>query len=344
MKILPDVKLDFSDVLIRPKRSELSSRSEVDLEREFIFRHSKRVWKGIPIMVANMDCTGTIEMFRVLSKYKMITCLHKFYEPEDYPMDMDPNYYMITSGIRDNDWEKLQKTIERLNPYFVCVDVANGYSSKLIDYVKKFRAKYPDITLMAGNVVTNEMTEELVLQGVDIVKVGIGPGSVCLTRKLTACGFPQLSAIMDTADAAHGVNALICGDGGVQFPGDFSKGFGAGADFMMAGSMFSGHEESGGEMVVEGDKKFKLFYGMSSKKAMVKNYGKMESYRSSEGKVVKIPYKGPVEATVQDILGGIRSCMTYIGAKKLKDLSKCTTFIRVNRQLNEIYSHPGYST
>jgi len=202
MKILPDTKLDFSDVLIRPKRSELSSRNDVDLEREFTFRHSKRTWKGVPIMVANMDCTGTIEMYQTLSKYKMITCLHKFYEPEDYPLDMNPDYYMITSGIRENDWVKLQKTIERLEPHFVCIDVANGYSSKLIDYVKEFRAKYPDITLMAGNVVTNEITEELILQGVDIVKVGIGPGSVCLTRKLTACGFPQLSAIMETSDVA----------------------------------------------------------------------------------------------------------------------------------------------
>lgn len=342
MKILPDIKLDFADVLIRPKRSELGSRSEVDLEREFVFRHSKKKWKGVPIIVSNMDTTGTIEMYRVLSQYKMITCFHKFYEPEDFPLDMDPDYYMITSGIRENDWEKLVKTIERLNPNFVCVDVANGYSSKLIDYIQRFREKYPNITLMAGNVVTNEMTEELILQGVDIVKIGIGPGSVCNTRKLAACGFPQLSAIMETADAAHGVNACICGDGGVQVPGDFSKGFGAGADFMMAGSMFSGHDESGGELVEENGKKYKLFYGMSSKKAMEKHYGEMASYRSSEGKVVKVPYKGSVDVTVKDILGGIRSCMTYIGATKMKSLSKCTTFIRVNRQLNNIYSHPGF--
>lgn len=338
MKILEGVKLDFSDVLIRPKRSELGSRNDVDLEREFVFKHSKRTWKGIPIIVSNMDTSGTIEMYKALSKYKIITCLHKFYNVEDYPLDMNPDYYMLTSGIGDKDWEKLQKSIERLNPNFVCVDVANGYSCKLIDYIKKFRSKYPNITLMAGNVVTNEMTEELILQGVDIVKVGIGSGSVCLTRRLAAVGYPQLSAIIETADASHGINGFICGDGGVQYPCDFSKGFGAGADFMMAGSMFSGHDESGGELIVENGKKYKLFYGMSSTKAMVKHYGKMEDYRSSEGKVVKIPYKGSVDGTIKDILGGIRSCMTYIGAKRLKNLAKCCTFIRVNRQLNEIHT------
>lgn len=349
MKIIQDIKLDFADVLIRPKRSTLGSRNEVDLEREFIFPHSKRVWKGIPIIAANMDTTGTIEMYRVLSKYKMITCLHKFYEVSEYPLDMDPNYFMISSGIGDKDWEKLQLTITRLNPYFVCVDVANGYSSKLLDFVKKVRAKYPDITLAAGNVVTGELVEELKINGgVDIIKIGIGPGSVCTTRLQTGCGFPQLSAIMECSDAAHGVDAQIISDGGIKCPGDIGKAIGAGADFVMIGSMFSGHEESGGELIEEKcpltagkqqkPKKYKVFYGMSSTKAMMKHYGKVNSYRSSEGKVVKIPYRGPVENTVIDMLGGLRSTCTYVGAKKLKNLPKCTTFIRVNRQVNNIYS------
>lgn len=344
MKILPDTKLDFSDVLILPKRSELGSRNEVDLEREFLFRHSGRKWKGIPICVSNMDSVGTIEMYKVLSKYKMITCFHKFYEPEDYPLDMDPNYYMITTGIRDVDWERVQKTIEKLNPYFVCIDVANGYSNKFHAFLKRFREKYPKITVMAGNVVTAEMTQELVLNcGVDIVKVGIGGGSACLTRKMCSVGFPQLSSVIETSEVSHGSDSQICSDGGIQDPGDFCKAFGAGADFVMAGSMFAGHDESGGDMIEENGKKYKLFYGMSSKKAMEKHYGKMESYRSSEGRVVRVPYKGPVEDTIKNILGGIRSCMTYIGAKKLKNLPKCTTFIRVNNQLNNIYSHPEYS-
>jgi len=343
MKFLDGTKLDFSDVLIVPQRSEIGSRSDVNLERDFVFRHSKRIWKGIPIIASNMDSIGTFEMYQVLSKYKMITCFHKFYEPEDYALDMDPNYYMISTGVNDNDWEKLQKIITRLNPYFVCIDVANGYSYKLINFVKKVRKQYPDMTLIAGNVVTSDMSQELIYNGVDIVKVGIGSGSCCLTRKVTGCGFPQLSAIQECGNTSHGSDALIISDGGIQNPGDFSKAFGAGADFVMAGSIFSGHDENSGEVIEENGKKYKIFYGMSSKKAMEKHYGKMESYRSSEGNVVKVPYKGSVEETVKHILGGIRSCMSYIGAKKLKNFSKCCTFIRVNNQLNTIYSHPEYS-
>ena len=185
---------------------------------------------------------------------------------------------------------------------------------------------------MAGNVVTGEMTEQLILSGADIVKVGIGPGSVCTTRKKTGVGYPQLSAVMECADAAHGLSGHIISDGGCTMPGDFSKAFGAGADFVMAGGMFSGHDESGGETVTDSDtgRKYKEFYGMSSAHAMTKHSGGVADYRASEGKYVLVPYRGPVSGTVRTILGGVRSSCTYVGARKLKELSKRTTFIRIS--------------
>ena len=339
MKIEEEIKIDFSDVLIRPKRSTLGSRSEVNLERDYTFLHSKKKWSGVPIIAANMDTVGTFDMYNSLSKHKIITCFHKFYRPEDYSLDMNKDYYMISSGIGDSDWDKLQKTMTRLEPNFVCVDVANGYSTKFLNFVRKAREKYPDVTLVGGNIVTREMVEELLLNGgLDICKVGIGPGSVCTTRLQTGVGYPQLSAVLECSDAAHGINGHIISDGGIQCPGDISKAYGGGADFVMMGSMFAGHQESSGNLVEVNGIQYKEFYGMSSSEAMNKHYGKVAKYRSAEGKAVKIKYKGPVDNTVQSFLGGIRSTMTYIGAKRLKDLPKCCTFIKVNRQVNNIYS------
>jgi len=337
MKIIDDVKLDFKDVLIRPKRSTFGSRSEVDLERELIFRHSGKKWKGIPIVSSNMDTTGTFEVYRVLSGYHMITCFHKFYSVEDYPLDLDPNYYMISIGTRDGDLEKLDSLVKKLNPMFVCIDVANGYSEKFLECVKLIRSKYPQLTLVAGNVVSNEMVEELAINcGVDIIKVGMGSGASCITRIQTGVGYPQLSAVIECSDASHGIGCHIMSDGGITCAGDVAKAFGGGADFVMVGSMFAGHDESGGGAVFEEDgKKYKLFYGMSSDTAMNKYHGGIAHYRSSEGKTVKLPYKGPIEGTVLSVLGGLRSTCTYIGSKRLKDIPKCTTFMKVNRQVND---------
>lgn len=344
MKIEQDLKLDFSDVLIRPKRSTLSSRSEVDLERTFVFKDSqgqvKKEWTGIPIMSANMDTTGTIEMYKVLSEFKMITCFHKFYELEDLQdLDLNPNYYAISTGITDSDYKKLRILVEKLDPTFLCIDVANGYMFSFVEFVKKVSRNYPNIIIICGNVVSKEMVEELIINaGADIIKCGIGSGATCLTRTQTGVGIPQLSAVMECADAAHGVNGKIVSDGGCSVPGDISKAFGANADFVMLGGMLAGHTESGGEMVEEDGKLYKMFYGMSSKKAMEKYNGGMAKHRSSEGKVVKIPYKGDVRDTIENILGGIRSTCTYIGAKTLKDIPKCTTFVRVTNQLNNSLS------
>jgi GMP reductase len=342
MKILDDVKLDFSDVLILPKRSQYSSRSEVSLERTFKFKYSTKSWTGVPIIVSNMDCTGTIEMAIAMQDHKILTCLHKYYKPEDFKNYNDQiltNYIAISTGIGENDLKNLDEILKIINSSFICIDVANGYMSKLIETCKNLREKYPDKILIAGNICTSEGVLELVMQGqVDIVKVGIGSGSCCTTRKQTGIGMPQLSAVIECADTAHGLDAHIISDGGLQVVGDFCKAYGGGADFVMSGSMFAGHTESGGEIIQENDKYYKIFYGMSSTTAMNLYNGGVAKYKSSEGKTVKIEYRGGVEKTILDIQGGIRSTMTYIGSKKIKDIPKCTTFIRVNRQLNQIYN------
>lgn len=343
MRIEQDLKLDFKDVLIRPKRSTLTSRSEVDISRDYDFLHSKRRYHGIPIIAANMDTTGTIEMARALAKHKLSVALHKHYSDEELlaffaeQPQSPPTFYSM--GITTPDYDKFCRIMKQSRSpiEYVCVDVANGYTKAFISFIHKLRAGFPEITIMAGNVVTGEMTEELILDGVDIVKVGIGPGSVCTTRRMSGVGYPQLSAIIECADAAHGLRGFICADGGCTSPGDLAKAFGAGADFVMLGGMLAGHDECGSDIVeVNGVKKMR-FYGMSSREAMEKYAGGVAAHRAAEGKEVLLDYRGPVESTLQDILGGVRSACTYVGARKLKELSKCTTFIRVTQQLNEVF-------
>lgn len=349
MKIEEDIKLDFNDVLIRPKRSNMSSRSEVNIERTFHFPNSKQTWTGVPIIAANMDTVGTYEIYKELSKHHIITALHKFYTLNDYIKmskadgGLNKEYFMVSTGINDKDYTRLRQILDNIFVKFICIDVANGYMAKLCEFCKKVREEYPNKIIVAGNVVTREITEDLILRGgVDIVKVGIGPGSACITRTQTGVGMPQLSAIMECSDAAHGVNGHIIGDGGVTCPGDMAKGFCGGADFIMMGGQFAGHEENPGELIAEQHgkelKMYKIFYGMSSDTAMEKHYGKMDKYRSSEGRTVKIPYKGKIVNTVLNYLGGIRSTCTYINSKNIKNMNKCCTFVRVNRQLNTIYA------
>lgn len=414
MNIENEIKLDFKDVLIRPQRSTLTSRSEVNLTRTFTFRHSQTTWTGVPIVAANMDTVGTFEMYGALSKHQILTALHKHYEVDDYVghfmTDINPDvaetasvyfnggslmghklhdisvytkteasqFSFYSMGISDADYQKFETVMRAVddrsnlkllkdedydgvhhqhNPVkMVCVDVANGYTENFANFITKLRTNYPNLVIMAGNVVTAEMTQQLIMAGADIVKVGIGPGSVCTTRKMTGVGYPQLSAIIECANAAHGLNALICADGGCTVPGDIAKAFGAGADFVMLGGMLAGHDQSGGELIsrwtktteviVEDGKdlgclnveqKYKRFYGMSSDTAMNKHNGGVAKYRASEGKTVEVPYRGDVNATIQEILGGLRSTCTYVGARKLKHLSKCTTFVRVSQQLNEVF-------
>ena len=381
MRIEEDVKLDYKDVLIRPKRSTLGSRKEVDLQRKYTFRNFepdfpdnvKDVhYAGIPIMSANMDGVGTFETADALAKQGMFTCLVKTYSVTelvnyfDADMHKRTDHVAMSIGITDADHQKFRDVYEQADNKlkYVCIDVANGYSNRFRDFVAQFRTMYPHIVIIAGNVVTGEMTEELILAGADIVKVGIGPGSVCTTRIQTGVGYPQLSAVIECADAAHGLGGHIIADGGCTTPGDVAKAFAAGADFVMLGGMLAGHDEGGGEVITKyfltkelepipkmsgvdmnhefpkvEEKQFVQFYGMSSKSANEKHFGGLKDYRSSEGRTVLVPYRGAVENTVQDILGGVRSACTYAGAVKLKHLSKCATFVRCTQTHNSVYEN-----
>ena len=380
MRIETEVKLDYSDVLIRPKRSTLGSRKEVDVERGYNFRNYKpepmsvenlrndeyhKHWKGVPIMAANMDGVGTFEMADKLAEQRVFTCLVKTYEVMelvnffDSPEHPDRTEYVAYSmGITDRDHDKFRAVYEQAPDIkFVCIDVANGYSERFTDFVRKFRELYPHVVIIAGNVVTADQTQELILSGADIVKVGIGPGSVCTTRIKTGVGYPQLSAVMECADAAHGLGGLVIADGGCTCSGDVAKAFAGGADFVMLGGMLAGHDEGGGEVIIKHyttneveynqggmqhkieEKQFVQFYGMSSDAANTKHFGGLKNYRASEGREVLVPYRGAVENTVQDLLGGLRSTCTYVGANRLKHISKCTTFVMVNNQFNAVYAN-----
>jgi len=338
MRIIEDVKLDYKDVLITPKRSTLASRNLVNLERIFTFR-SGNTWRGIPIIAANMDGVGTLAMDEELNKRNMMVALTKHHSVEELINQFALRYFstVYSMGISDADLFKFNNVYNSdiVNNFNirVCIDVANGYTQSFVDFIKQFREDHPSVLLMAGNVVTPEMTEELILAGVDIVKVGIGPGSVCTTRKMTGIGYPQLSAVIECADAAHGLKGHIIADGGCTVPGDVVKAFAAGADFVMLGGMLAGHKE-GGASAIGGNQ----FYGMSSDTAMDLHNGGVANYRASEGKTVEIPYRGEVSRTLQDILGGLRSACTYVGASELKELSKRTTFVRVTQQLNNSLS------
>ncbi len=342
MRIEEELKLDYTDVLFRPKRSTLSSRKDVDLNRTYKFKYSNNEWSGIPIMAANMDGVGELGVAEKMSEFNMITCLTK-----QHDIKRLKQYKKIKSiyknlalsiGIKKEDFNNLDKLLKEFNFIkFICIDVANGYSERFSKFIKSVRDKYPTKTIIAGNVVTADMTQELVLNGADIVKVGIGPGSVCTTRIQTGVGYPQLSAVMECADAAHGLGAHIIADGGCTCPGDVAKGFGGGADFVMLGGMLAGHDEGKGKVVKSNGSKFIEFYGSSSLEANKKHYGGLSDYRSSEGRIVRVKYRGKIKDTISNILGGIRSSCTYVGAPSLKQLSKCTTFVRVSNQFNDTF-------
>ena len=342
MRIEEEIKLDYSDVLFRPKRSTLKSRKEVNLERTYKFKYSNNEWNGIPIIASNMDGVGELEVANRLAEFKILTALTKQYTLETITkfntIKNIFHYITLSCGTSPESYERLNSILKEHSYFqYICIDVANGYSENYSNFLSSVRDKHPTKTIIAGNVVTADMTQELILSGADIVKVGIGPGSVCTTRIQTGVGYPQLSAVIECADAAHGLGAHIIADGGCTCPGDVAKAFGGGADFVMLGGMLAGHKEGGGKIIKENGKDFIEFYGSSSKEANYKHYGGLSDYRSSEGKKVKIPYRGELKTTIQDILGGIRSSCTYVGAPTLKQLSKCTTFIRVNNQYNDTF-------
>jgi GMP reductase len=370
-----EIKLDYKDVLFKPKRSTLTSRQQVDLFRTIEFRNAKgcdRRFYGIPIIASNMDGVGTFEMATKLRKSGLMTCLVKTYSQSELVEYFDSdsesvsNYTIMSIGATKEDFKKIKNVYELTDGKvkYLCVDVANGYTEFFSQFIYSLRIQFPELIIMAGNVVTGDMTQELILNGADVVKCGIGPGSVCTTRIQTGVGFPQLSATIECADAAHGLGASIIADGGCTTPGCVSKALGGGADFVMLGGMFAGHDEGGGKVTEkeyitsqvcndsnksqlfnsgsEAHRKTRIhktmqFYGMSSTLANEKHFGGLKDYRASEGKEVEINYKGNIKNTLQDLLGSIRSTCTYIGAKRLKDIPKCTTFVRCSDTHNRVY-------
>ena len=342
-KIVMEPQLDFKDVLIEPQCSDLSSRSHVSLQRRFVFKNGAS-WQGVPVVAANMDTTGTFNVCKTLRENKILTAMNKFYIAEDYVNDptfkseCQNDMYMVSTGIGEKDFKNLKGVLRETGCGMICIDVANGYMKSLFDYCKKVRTEYPDKIIVAGNVATKERVHELIVHGgVDIVKIGIGPGSACTTRVKTGVGVPQLSAVLECAEAAHRAGGFIMADGGITCPGDLAKAFGAGADFVMMGGQFAGHDENPGNVIEENGKKYKEFYGMSSEHAMNKHYGGMQKYRSSEGRYLRIPYKGCLQNTVDDFLGGLRSTCSYVGATTIEELPKKTTFRVVGQQFNPAF-------
>lgn len=343
MRILPDIKLDFSDILLVPKRSTIESRKEINLERVFHFRYSTMPWAGIPIISSNMTSVTTPKVAEKMLEHHMLACQPKNVR---FPFSSDD---LIPSVGLNSDYGDFEYG-------FLCVDVPNGYIENIVSLTKAIRDLHQErVTLIVGNVVTAEQTEALILAGADIIKIGIGGGSACSTRIKTGVGMPQLSAVIECADAAHGLNGLIISDGGCQVTGDVCKAFAAGADFVMLGGMLAGHEENAKICITcegtgsistldlvhsikctycDGLGKNYDFYGSSSERSNNETAGGLKNYRASEGWEIKLPNRGSIENTLQDIEGGLRSACAYVGAKNLKSLSKCATFVQVNRQAN----------
>lgn len=367
MQIIDSVQLDFSDVLIKPRRSSIDSRSKVDITREYKFKWCPYVIKGTGIMQANMGTIGNFNVSRKMLNNGLFACLHKYHNINDlidfYKELIDKGddtwrRCLLAIGLRDDGIDKLRTLNEKLGVQVgVKFDVPNGYIPQVKEKVIELRKEFPEMFIMVGNVVTSDITEDLILSGADCVAVGIGPGGQCLTREQTGCGRPQLSAIIECADAAHQVGGMVCGDGGITCPGDLGKAFGAGADFIMIGSMFAGTLEADGDIVSKwiftGEyepaddgsgfephlelKEFKKFYGMSSTLAQETFGNGKPKYRASEGRVTLVPYAGDIDGVIEELLGGLRSTMTYIGAWKLKNIPKQCTFYKVHNQLNRTY-------
>ena len=344
MRIKEDIKLNFDDVLMEPKRSTLSSRRDVDMTRKFTFRNSGKVMNFTPIFASNMDGVGTFSMAKVLQKHQMMTVITKSTTVEQWREAVGTGLRLQsvsvctgTNKIWDSeaaDYKNMQDVLSSFpDVKMITIDVANAYHQNFVDFIKQVRDEYPEKVIVAGNVVTPEMVEELIINGADMVKIGIGPGSVCTTRTMTGIGVPQFSAIVECADAANGVDGHIMADGGCVWPGDIAKAFGGGAHAVMIGGMLAGHDESE-QPVVDGKVEF---YGMSSDRAREKHGKRKDGYRGNEGRWISLPHRGPVEPTVEDILGGVRSSATYIGARRLKDMPKCATFVRVENNINRVY-------
>ena len=344
MRINTDPKLNFEDVLLQPKRSTLSSRKDVDMTRNFTFRNSGKQMNFLPIFASNMDGVGTFSMAKALQDHKMMTVITKTTTIDQWRTAVGNGVRLQSVSVctgtnvmwdKDaTDWKTMQEVLKSFPDIkMITVDVANAYHQNMVDFIKKIRNEYPEKIIIAGNVVTPEMTEELIINGADVVKIGIGPGSVCTTRTMTGVGVPLFSGIVDCSDAANGVGGHIMADGGCVHPGDIAKAFGGGAHMVMIGGMLAGHDESETQ-VVDGKREF---YGMSSDRAREVHGQRKDGYKGNEGRLISLPDRGPVAKTLEDIIGGVRSACTYIGARRIKDMAKCASFVTTHNVINRVY-------
>lgn len=326
-------KHSFADINILPRRSKMNSRKDVNLKVKYKFKHSERDWEGIPLICSNMDSISNKTMYNELSRHSVMSCLNKHLTEIEYDlMFIDNNTFMPSMGIKDADFDRMDRVVDKYSPNFVCINVANGYMDSLLFAIDKFYERYykNNITLCVGNVVTPERVELLIKDfGVDIVKVGIGSGGACTTTSKTGIGYPQFSAVLECADAAKSLGGHVISDGGIKTNSDIAKALAAGADFVMLGSMLAGHYECNGKVISKDGYQYMVFYGMSSAQAMKKHSGGVNGYRTAEGKEVLVPIKGNIEETLKDIFGSLRSTCTYVGAENLAELYHNTKFIVV---------------
>ncbi len=355
-----EIKLDYGNVLLVPgTRTNVTSRKLVNLNCRISFNHNeKTVYEGIPIMAANMDGVGSFAMADALIRHRIFTCLAKMHSEENlikfFSEDsLRRDYCAITVGLRHMDREKFKSVNQNAGPIkFACLDVANGHTQRFVSFLEEFRSEFPEVVIIAGNVVTPEQTEILVKAGADLVKIGIGGGSVCETRIKTGVGYPQFSAVVECGHAAREAGAHIVADGGCTCPGDVAKALAAGSAFVMLGGMFAGHKEGGGRVVTrrfntgeitdEGkailqENKYVEFYGMSSQIANNKHFDGLQPWKTSEGREVLLPFKPSIDETVQDMLGGLRSACTYLGAGNLQDLPQAAKFVQCHDTHNRVF-------
>ncbi len=370
MQIINETQYDFNDVLIKPKRSELTSRKDVNLVREFKGRWNKKIkFSTIPLILSNMDSITSTEMCRKMLENNCMVAHNKFITYEEWEELLEENLFKTslkecrlayTIGIRKNEngkYVELEQFRKLKNKYpdifkHLIVDVPNGYTETFADFVEMVRKEFKDLFITAGNVCDAPTCQELLNAGCDVIKGGIGSGNCCQTRTKAGVGRPQLSTNIECGDICHQMGGYYISDGGCSIPADVCKALVGNSDIVMLGSYFAGATECEGEVVTKfiqpdfnydgtpiiKEVKYKRFWGMSSKHAMEKHYGKMEKYRASEGREILAPCKGSVQDIINDLLGSIRSMMTYIGAKEIKDVSKRGTFYLVHNQVSNMFN------
>jgi len=336
----PTSWLTFNDVLLRPQKSRFKSRNDKEILLQSYMAGYSKPQLSIPIISANMDTVTGAEMAIEMHALGGMGILHRFYSDlEEYKAEIREVFDICNRTVAfsvgcGSDWINFSnQMVEELQPTWdkrltICLDVAHGHMTQSIETVKELN-KLENVDVIAGNVATKEGAIDLADAGAETIKVGIGSGSVCTTRIITGHGVPQLSAIIDVRSGLsnsgfHSVG--IIADGGIRNSGDIVKALAAGADAVMLGSMLAGCDETPGE-VYHASGKFKLYRGQSSRH-FLSDRGKNDV--TAEGEAISVRSKGSIVDVIKDIVGGIRSGMTYSGASDITDLQKKAEFIEIS--------------